>query len=105
MIIFLGAILDPVGGKNGVTRQPPRDRTVVDEGGELDAGHVLGRHDVLLVLLLLPQIYLIAEAVGGHHCSKRKLKNSPTRELVWISSKNFYKMILYCSANVFIQKI
>ena len=50
MIIFLGAILDPVGGENGVTRQPPRDRTVVDEGGELDAGHVLGRH--LLVLLL-----------------------------------------------------
>ena len=78
MIIFLGAILDPVGGENGVTRQPPHDRTVVDEGGELDAGHVLGRHDVvLLFLLLLPQVYLIAEAVVGHHCRKREIGELP----------------------------
>ena len=80
MIVFSCTIFDPVGGENGVARQPPCDRTVVNEGRQLDAGHVLGRH-LLLVLLLLPQIYLIAEAVGGHHCSKRELKNSPTREL------------------------
>ena len=50
MVVAFGSILDPVGGEYGVKRQPPRDRTVIDEGRELDAGHVLGRH--LLVLLL-----------------------------------------------------